>query len=217
MLRTRILIADDHALVRSGLRALLGEQPDMEVVGEAGDGVVVTEICRRLAPDVLLLDLTMPGRGGIGALEEIRRVCPAVKVLVLTMHEDEPYVRAAFRAGAAGYVLKKSAAEELVTGIRTIVRGRKYVIPTLAHAATQLHPPNPPSARRTDSSDTLTPREREVVALIGLGHTNTEIAGRLHISDRTVETHRMNVAAKLGLQSRADFVRFALDHRLIGN
>jgi len=209
-MKTRVLIADDHALVRSGLRALLEAQTDIEVAGEADDGVSVVERCRQLRPDVVLLDLTMPGRGGLPAAAELRRLCPETKVLVLTMHEDEGYVRLARRAGAAGYVLKRALATELIKAIRTVHEGGTYVTPALAAAFAEAELPAA-EVRAT----TLTEREREVVGLIALGHTNAAVARKLHISEKTVETHRAHVLAKLGLNSRADLVRFALEHGLL--
>jgi two-component system response regulator NreC len=201
MSRVRVLIADDHALVRTGLRALLEAQPEIEVAGEADDGVAVVERCRQLRPDVVLLDLSMPGRGGIPAAEEINREFPAIKVLVLTMHDDDAYVRLARQAGAAGYVLKKALATELIRAIGAVHAGKTYFPATTSE----------PAPKRS----VLTDREREVVALIALGHTNAEIAGKLHISEKTVETHRAHIFEKLGLETRADLVRFALEHGLM--
>lgn len=201
MKKIRVLIADDHALVRSGLRALLSAQPDLEVVGEAEDGVAVVEQCRQLRPDVLLLDLTMPGRGGIPAAEEIHREIPAVKILMLTMHDDAGYVRLARLAGAAGYVLKKALATELIRAIRAVHTGQTF-FPAFPDELV-------PAPRE------LTEREREVVSLIALGHTNAEIAAKLHISEKTVETHRAHVCEKLGLHTRAELVRFAIEHGLV--
>jgi two-component system, NarL family, response regulator NreC len=215
MAKIRLLIADDHALVRAGLRALLARQADLEVVGEAEDGVVVIERCKKLAPDVVLMDLTMPGRGGVGAIADLRKSCPEVKVLVVTMHDDEAYARQAVLAGAAGYLLKKSVAEELVAAIRMVQRGQRYLTPVLAQALAQPATPSTRSNRAADALDLLTAREREVLLQIALGHTNTEVATRLHISDKTVETHRKNIVAKLGLRSRADLVRFALERGLL--
>jgi DNA-binding NarL/FixJ family response regulator len=205
MSRIRVLIADDHALVRAGLRALLAAQPDIEVVGEAQDGVVVVERCRQFAPEVVLMDLTMPGRGGIPAIEELRREFPAIKVLVLTMHEDEAYMHQAQLAGAAGYVLKKALATELLRALRVVHAGETHFPATL------------PVAKKSSFAplELITEREREVVSLIALGHTNAEIAGTLHISEKTVETHRAHVFEKLGLETRADLVRFAIEHALL--
>lgn len=206
MSRVRILIADDHALVRSGLRALLAAQPDFEVVGEAEDGVAVVERTRRLKPDVVVMDLTMPGRGGIKATEDLRSECPDARVVVLTMHDDEAYVHLARLAGAAGFVLKKSLATELIRAIQTVHAGK-------THFPDVELPTRPPIGRTP--LQLITEREREVLTLVALGHTNPEIADKLHISEKTVETHRAHIVEKLGLQSRADLVRFALEHGLL--
>lgn len=216
MPKVRVLIADDHALVRAGLRALLSAERDLEVVGEAADGVVVVEQCRKLKPDVVLMDLSMPGRGGIGAIQDLQRNCPEVKVLVVTMHEDAAFGWQALLAGAAGYVFKKSLATELISAIRVVHQGGQYVTPVLAAAIKDRERSPARPRQNANLLESLTPREREVLALIALGHTNVEIAGRLHISDKTVETHRMNIVNKLSLRTRADLVRFALEYQLIG-
>jgi two-component system response regulator NreC len=201
-MKIRVLIADDHVLVRAGLRALLAAQDDLEVAGEAGDGAAVVERCRQLRPDVVLLDLTMPGRGGIPAAEDICREFPDSKVLVLTMHDDDAYVRLARLAGASGYVLKKALATELIRAIRAVHAGKTH-FPATSDEPTTTRPA------------TLSDRENEVVALIALGHTNAEIADKLHISEKTVETHRAHVFEKLNLETRADLVRYALEHGLL--
>jgi two-component system response regulator NreC len=208
-LKIRVLIADDHAMVRAGLRALLGAQSDIEVVGEAEDGVAAVEKCLRLKPNVVVMDLTMPGRGGINATEDIRHECPGVKVLVLTMHDDEAYVRQALLAGASGYVLKRALASDLIRAIRTVHTGKMHI-----PAGVQLDVSLPRSGKM-EPVELLTGREREVVTLIALGHTNSEIADQLHISEKTVETHRAHIFEKLSFQSRADLVRFALEHGLL--
>jgi two-component system response regulator NreC len=205
MNRIRVLIADDHSVVRSGLRALLNAELDLEVVGEAEDGVAAVEKCRQLLPNVVLMDLTMPGRGGIPAIEELRRELPAIRVLVLTMHEDEAYARQVKLAGAAGYVLKKAVARELIAAIRAVHAGKTHFKVTIADT--------PPASSAPLAL--LTDREREVVTLIALGHTNSDIAAQLHISQKTVETHRAHVFDKLALKTRADLVRFALEHSLL--
>jgi DNA-binding NarL/FixJ family response regulator len=206
MNQIRVLIADDHALVRSGLRALLEAQPGFCVVGEAEDGAVVVERCHKFAPQVVVMDLTMPGRGGIKATEDIRRECPGVKVVVLTMHDDDAYVRMARLAGAAGFVLKKSLATELIRAIQAVHGGKTYF------PGTNMLPPSRPGQ---SPLDLISQREQEILAQIALGYTNSEIAAKLHISDKTVETHRAHIVEKLGLQSRADLVRFALEHGLL--
>jgi DNA-binding NarL/FixJ family response regulator len=206
MTRVRILIADDHALVRTGLRALLEARPDMEVIGEAEDGVAVVEQCRKLAPDVVVMDLTMPGRGGVKATEEICHVFPDIKVVVLTMHDDEAYLRMAKLAGAAGFVLKKSLATELIRAIQTAFEGGSYF------PSSELPPP---ATGKRSALDLVTEREREILTLIALGHTTTEIAAKLSISDKTVETHRAHITEKLSLRTRAELVRFALEQGLL--
>jgi two-component system response regulator NreC len=200
----RVLIVDDHAMVRAGLRALLETQAGITVVGEAEDGVSAVERCRQLQPNVVLMDLTMPGRGGIRATEDIQREFPGVRVLVLTMHDDAAYVRQALVAGAAGYVLKKSLSSDLIRAIHAVHAGARY-LPAQIH----LSPPAAPA-------QPLTEREREVVRLIALGHTNSEIGRMLHISEKTVETHRAHIFEKLHLETRADLVRYALEHGLLG-
>lgn len=206
MSRTRLLLADDHALVRSGLRALLEAQPDLEVVAEAEDGVAVVEACRKLRPDIVVMDLAMPGRGGINATEDLRAECPDVKVVVLTMHDDEAYMQMARLAGARGFVLKKALATELIRAIRDVQGGKTHFPPAEGLL---------PRPRGGTSLDLLTGREREVLSLIALGHTTPETARKLHISEKTVETHRAHISEKLGLRSRAELVRFAIEHRLL--
>jgi len=206
MQHIRILIADDHALVRSGLRALLEAQPDLEVAGEAADGAAAVEQSLKLKPDVVVLDLTMPGRNGINATEDLRRQCPASRVVVLTMHDDEAYVRIARLAGASAFVLKKSLATELIDAIRAVHSG-----------GTQFPEADMPLPSRAGESplNLITEREREVLSLIARGYTTNEIATQLHISEKTVETHRAHIVEKLGLHTRAGLVRFALDHGLL--
>jgi two-component system response regulator NreC len=210
-----VLIADDHALVRAGLRALLEAQPDMEIVGEADSGVVVERLCVQLSPDVVLMDLTMPGRGGIAATRDVRSACPGAKVIALTMHEDETYARQAASAGASGFILKRALAHELVEAIRSVHRGGRPVAPEMASAFSSVMTDRPKSPESSGGIGQLSEREREVVALVALGHTNAEIGARLHISEKTVETHRAHVLRKLGLRTRADIVRFAIEHGLM--
>ena len=209
--RIRVLLVDDHALVRSGLRALL-EAQGIEVVGETDTGISVVEYCRRLAPDIVLMDLTMPARGGVAATTDVRRACPSTRVIALTMHEDEVYARQALLAGADGYVLKKDLPTDLTHAIRVVARGQRYITPTLAHVLDDQGGRPPERRHPPKGPDVLTEREREVLSLIALGHTNAEIGARLGISEKTVETHRARVLAKLGLRTRADLVRFALEH-----
>lgn len=207
MSRTRVLLADDHALVRSGLRSLLQAQPDLEVVGEVEDGAAVVEACQRLKPDVVVMDLAMPGRGGISATEDLRAECPEIKVVVLTMHDDEAYVRLARLAGASGFVLKKALATELIQAIQEVRAGGTHFLTADAKRSFK--------SSRGFPLEWLSDREREVLVLIALGHTTAEIACKLHISEKTVETHRAHISDKLELRTRADLVRFALEHGLL--
>lgn len=213
MSKIRVLIADDHALVRAGLRALLTVEPGLEVVGEATDGVSVVKECHRSRPDVVLMDLTMPGRGGIVAIEDLRQALPQIKVVAVSMHEDAAFAWAALQAGASGYVLKKALATELIRAIHTVYEGRQHLSREIAAALTQR---SVNGARQVEKPrEELSAREQEVLRLIALGYTTAEIGSRLHISDKTVESHRKNIAEKLGSRTRADLVRFALEHKLI--
>jgi DNA-binding NarL/FixJ family response regulator len=201
----RIAICDDHALVRSGLRRLLSDEPGLEVVGEAATAEEAIDVVRALRPDVLLLDVVLPGRSGIEALPDVLEASPKTHVLVLSMQDDPSYVRRAFASGASGYLLKEAAGAELVRAIDEVAGGRRYVHPLLgARLAAVVRKPEEP--RR----DPLSAREREVLRLLALGHTNQEIAKLLFISVRTAETHRARLLHKLGLKTRAEIVRYAL-------
>lgn len=197
--RTRVLLADDHAILRAGLAMLVRAQPDLEVVAEAGDGVEALEKVRKTKPDVVILDLTMPRMNGFDALREIGHACPEVKVLVLTMHDDPAYGRALLAAGALGFVTKKAADRELLTAIRAVREGGRFVDITQSEAMLP-HRVAP-----------LSRREREVLELVARGHTHQEIADRLALSIKTVETYLGRLTTKLGLYRRADLVRYALD------
>lgn len=202
----RVLVVDDHAIVRSGLRLLLEREEDMECVGEAGSASDAVREARYLAPDVVLLDVTMPETSGIEALPEIASAAPAAKVLVLSMQDDPSYVREAFAAGARGYVLKEAAEAEVVKAIREVAAGGSYVHPTLGARLVAAEA----AARARVEEDPLSDREREVLRLLALGHTNQEIAQALYISVRTAETHRSHIMQKLRLSTRAELVRYAL-------
>jgi DNA-binding NarL/FixJ family response regulator len=208
----RVVIADDHAVVRDGLRSLIDAQPGLQVVGEAADGDAAWRHACALAPDVLLLDLSMPGVGGVDAAERIAADCPKVRVLALTMHEERGYVTRLLRAGAAGYVLKRTASAELVRAIRTVAAGGTYVDPSLAGAL--LAGPTARDGRwagRAAGAQALSAREAEVLRLVARGHTNKEVAAALEISVKTVESHKANGMTKLGVTTRAALVRFAVD------
>ncbi len=204
-------MVDDHAVVRSGLKLLLAREDDFEVVGEAASATEAAARVGAIRPDVVLLDVTMPGETGIEALPRIRDAAPETKVLVLSMHDDPSYVREAFAGGATGYVLKEAADSELVSALRQVADGRHYVNPELGARMVAADA----EARREAASDPLTDREREVMRLLALGHTNQEIAKMLYISVRTAETHRAHIMQKLGLSSRAELVRYALAHGLL--
>ena len=207
----RVLVVDDHAVVRSGLRLLLDAQEDVEVVGEAGDGRNAVFQARALKPDVVLIDIVMPGQSGLDVTPRILQDVPEGKVLVLSMQDDPRYVREAFEAGASGYVLKEAADTEVVQAVREVAEGRRYVHPALGARLIQAEA----EARRAAEADPLSEREREVLRLLALGHTNQEIAKMLYISVRTAETHRAHIMQKLRLTTRAELVRYALEHGLL--
>jgi two-component system response regulator NreC len=205
----RILVVDDHAVVRSGLKLLLSREDDMEPVGEAGEARTAVQMARQLEPDVVLMDVVMPGATGVDAAAEIRHVLPTARILMLSMQDDPSYVRQAFTNGAMGYVLKEAADAELVTAIRRVASGEQYVHPTLGAKLVG----DGGAAKHAD--DPLSDREREVLSLLALGHTNQEIADRLVVSVRTVEAHRAHILTKLRLSTRAELVRYAIDAGLL--
>ena len=207
----RVLIVDDHALVRSGLRLLLEAEEDVTVEDEAGNAADAVRLARLHKPDVVLLDVVMPGGSGLDAAPEIKEAAPKARILVLSMQDDPSYVRQAFSAGASGYLLKEAADNELVAAVREVAGGGSYVHPTLGArlAAAEAE------AQARAAADPLSEREREVLRLLALGHTNQEIAKMLFISVRTAETHRAHIMQKLRLSTRAELVRYALDHGLL--
>lgn len=210
----RILLVDDHAVLRAGLRMLLDAQKDMTVLGEAGDGSEAMTLASSLKPDVILLDLSMPGLGGLDALPALRKAVPSARILVLTMHDDESYLKQALRGGAAGYVLKKAADSELLSAVRAVAKGEVYVHPSLTRVLVEELLPESPAA---DPWDTLSEREREVLIGVARGLTSAQIAERLNLSPKTVETYRARGMEKLGLRSRAALIQFALAHHLLAD
>src|SRR5262245_23521432 len=212
---TRIVICDDLAVLRSGLRALLADEPGLEVVGEAADGVEGVERVVELRPEVALLDITMPGLNGIEAARAIRRQAPAVKVLMLTMHDDPEYLFQALDAGAAGYVLKRAADVDLIDAIRQVVHDEAFLAPAAARALIADYLARRDRGDGPIPAEPLTGREEEVLRLLADGYTNQEIADRLIISVKTVETHRAHILGKLGLRKRAELVRYARTHGLL--
>ena len=210
--RIRILLADDHTVLRSGLRALLSAQADLEVAGEAADGGEALRLAQTIKPDVVVMDIGMPGVSGIDATARIRRELPATKVLILSMHDDQGYLRQALRAGASGYVLKKAADTELLAAIRAAARGEVFLDPSLAKGFVE--DVVLPKAQEPDIP-MLSDREREVLHLLARGHTNQQVADRLCIGVKSVETYKARLMEKLGLKGRAELVRYALTHGLL--
>lgn len=210
----QILIADDHAVFRSGIRALLEKESDMVVVGETGSGVETLHTMDNIKFDILLLDITMPGLPGPRVAEQALKKRPGLSIIVLTMHEDEYYLQELFRIGVRGYVLKKSTGLELVQAIRSVSRGDNYIDPALAKLVISPYV-GKAVKKETSRLDVLTPREQEVCRLLAYGFTNVEVAEKLFISGRTVETHRNNIMGKLDLHSRAELVHFAIDNGLL--
>jgi two-component system, NarL family, response regulator NreC len=208
----RLLIVDDHPLVREGLKARLSALPDIEVVGEAGNAKDAIFRARALKPDVILLDVVMPGESGIEVLPKLLKESPETHVLVLSMQDDPSYVREAFAAGASGYVLKEAVDEEVVSAVREIASGERYVHPALGARMIAAEA----EERAAAEADPLSEREREILRLLALGHTNQEIAQQLYISVRTAESHRAHIMQKLRLSTRAELVRYALSHGLVG-
>ena len=207
----RVLIVDDHPVVRSGLRRVLESVADIDVVGEAGDAKQAVFETRAQKPDVILMDVVMPGRTGIEAIPDVLHDAPSAKVLILSMQDDPNYVRQAFAAGAAGYVLKEAADTDLVTAVREVAGGGRYVHPTLGALIVAADA----EERERAEQDPLSDRERDVLHLLALGHTNQEISEKLFISVRTAETHRAHIMQKLRLSTRAELVRYALDQGLL--
>jgi DNA-binding NarL/FixJ family response regulator len=208
--KTRILLVDDHSVVRQGFRMILSAQPDLEVIGEAGDGLQAVERVGELQPDLVVMDVSMPGLNGIEATRRIMEIAPRCRVLALSMHRDAVYVREILRAGARGYLLKDAFDQDLVNAIRSIAQGQAYLSPAISDAVLSDY-----RKHVTDPIDLLTSREREVLQLIAEGQTNKEIATRLNLSVYTVEAHRGRIMEKLNLHSTGELVRFALRKGLI--
>ena len=214
--KIRVMIADDHAILRAGLKMLVNAQADMEVVSEASDGEKAVETARETRPDVALLDLTMPRVGGMKALEKMARDCRETRVLVLTMHDDPAYLRSALAAGASGYLLKRAVDAELIAAIRAVHRGGIFVDPRLAAVLVQdVLAKGKTKAGSTRPVNILSHRELQVLTLVARGYTSAEIAKRIFVGVKTIETYRSRFAEKLGLRTRSDVVRFAVQMGLL--
>ncbi len=213
MTKIKIVLADDHAVLRSGLRYLLNSQPDMDVVGEADSGEEALAVCRQIKPDILILDLSMPGIGGLEALGLIKAQAPEVKILVLTMHDDEGYLRSVLRAGGSGYIIKKAADAELLSAIRAVYRGQVFIDPSMTKGLIQELLMSP--AKEDKERRSLSERELEVLRLVALGFTNKQIADELFLSIKTVESHKAKIKEKLNLRGRSELVRYAIQQGLL--
>ncbi|HEY8530027.1 MAG TPA: response regulator transcription factor [Paenibacillaceae bacterium] len=212
----RMLIVDDHAVVRSGLKALLDGKHDIAVVGDAADGDEGIRLALELKPDVVLMDLSMPhGKDGLTATAELKKQLPDTSVLILTMHDDDEYLFRAIQAGASGYILKSAPHEELVQAIHSVARGDAYLYPTATRRLMNEYLERVRSGESGGTYESLSEREKEILALIAKGYSNKEIAEKLVISVKTVETHKSNLMEKLGLKTRPDLVKFALKKGLL--
>jgi two-component system response regulator NreC len=209
MNKLRVLLADDHAMLREGLRMLVSAQEDMEVVGEASDGRKAVALAQELMPDVVVMDVSMPGLNGLKATERLQKLCPEIKVLTLTRHADSAYLQQLLQAGSRGYVLKQSAAGELVRAIRAVAAGNTYLDPVVTGRLVETAVGRRGASASSAEKD-LSAREQEVLQLIAWGHANKEIAHRLDLSVKTVEVHKANAMRKLGMKNRIDIVRYAL-------
>ncbi len=214
MSKIRVLLAEDHTIVREGLRSLLENEAGIEVIGEAEDGREAVQKTQELLPDVVLMDLSMPGLSGLEATRQIKQRFPEVKVLVLTRHANEEYVFQILRAGASGYVVKKAAPTELVLAIQAVYRGDSFLSPSISRQVVAEYM-RQAEAMAENSYDRLTDREREVLQLIAEGHSNREIAELLHISMKTVENHRASLMGKLNVRGTAELTRYAIRKRVI--
>ena len=207
---TKVLIADDHAIVRTGLRALLQVEPTLRLVGEATGGYESIEMVADLSPDILVLDLSMPDLDGIAVTKQLKPMYPDLKILILTLHEDEALLREAIKSGASGYILKRAAVSELISAIQIVMRGDMYVDPSMLRGLIEEQPQSTNTGH--ESVELLTPREIDVLKLIVKGYTNRQVGDELNISVRTAEGHRANLFGKLGLRSRVELVRYAREY-----
>jgi DNA-binding NarL/FixJ family response regulator len=208
----RILIADDHGVLRAGLRALLNSTPDLQVAAEAGNGREALELCEQTRPDIVLLDISMPDLDGIEVTRRLKSAAPDTQVLIMTMHEDANLLHAALRAGASGYIVKRAVEYELLTAIQAVSRGELYVHPALTRSLLQTRPQ---ATARPHEAEAISPREADILRLIAEGYTNRQIAEARSLSVRTVESHRASIMGKLDLHSRAELAKYAAEHGLL--
>lgn len=214
MNKIRVILADDHRILREGIRALIEDQDDMVVVGESEDGMATVKMVGELEPDVVVMDIAMPLLNGLEATRQIHRDFPQVKVLILTMHDNEEYIRQVLAAGALGYVLKDAAARDLLGAIRTVNQGEAILSPAITRLVIEDYL-RWGDIRPEDTTDGLTPREREILQLIAEGYTNKEIAGILSLSIKTVQSHRTNLMNKLDLHDRGELIKYAIQKKII--
>lgn len=215
-MKIKILIADDHTIVRAGLEMMVNEQDDMEVIGTASDGQEAFNKALELKPDIVLMDLNMPpGENGLTATKRLKEAAPEIKVLVLTMHDDKEYIFRVLQAGACGYVLKSADDMDLIQAIRTVYNDEAYLYPKATKLLIENYMEKVSNGEQEDLFDTLTPREEEVLSYFAKGYTNKEIAKMLYVSVKTVESHKSKIMDKLGLRTRPELVRYALKHGLL--
>lgn len=214
MEKIRILLADDHTILRSGIRSLLEDEPGLSVIGEAEDGRIAVSMACKLKPDVVIMDIAMPLLNGLEATRQIKIQCPGVKVLILSMHDNEEYIRQVLEAGAMGYILKDAAARELISAIKSVYRGEAVLSPAVTRLVIEDYL-RWGGARPQDEIDGLSPREREVLQLIAEGHTNKQIAEILSISIKTVQAHRNSLMQKLDLHDRGELIKYAIQKKII--
>ena len=213
--KIRILIADDHHLVRAGIAVLLSGQQDMEVIAEASSGREAVEKVKALSPDIVLMDISMPTMDGIRAAQEILKIAPSMKILMLTQYEQEEYVKSVMHSGVSGYILKSSLLEDLTNAIRTVQKGKKFITPTVSEKMMDAYFGNAGVSLPQNKAKRLTNREQEILQLVAEGCSNIEISKRLFISVRTVEFHRTNIMEKLGIHDTPNLVKYAILHKLI--